>query len=253
MLFSKEEVMSDEFIIRYNFQFENGIEKTFELKLDRETLILKNQLGNDYPDWAKLENFKCPHCPLNELETKYCPVAKNISKLLTEFYSVPSFQNSKITVETEARTYTKTTSLQSGVSSMLGVIMVSSGCPIMAKLKPLLHFHLPFATLEDTQIKVLSIYLLAQYLAWKKGQQPDWELKNLFKIYEDIKILNLNVSKKIANLEEMDTNINSIVILNNFAEYVSITIDDKLFDELEFYLKGFVDFTNPDLRDTISV
>jgi hypothetical protein len=236
--------MTDELIIKYTFQFDNGLKKSFEIWLDRKSLNLKNDLEANYPDWAKLKNFKCPHCPLKDEGNDYCSIAKNISKHLEEFNSMPSFQNSKITVETESRTYFKNTSLQSGVSSMLGVIMVSSGCPIMEKLKPLLHFHLPFATLEDTQIKVLALYLLSQYISWKKGKQPDWELRNLIKIYEEIKILNLNVSKKIANLEAMDTNINSIVILNNFAEYVALTIDDKLFDEIEFYLKEFIEPNN---------
>lgn len=233
--------MDDKLNIKYIFEFPNGDEKTFDLKLDKTNLSLINENDYQLPDWAKLKNFRCPHCTLDENIYEFCPVAKNIKKLINEFNSLPSFQNAKITVITDSRTYLQETSLQAGVSSLLGVIMVSSGCPVTGKLKPLLRFHLPFATLEETQIKVLSTYLLAQYIAWKKGKEPDWEMDNLFKIYEDIKILNVHVSKKIANLEEKDTNINSLVILNNFAEYVALTLNDKLFDEIETYVKEFIE------------
>jgi hypothetical protein len=117
--------------------------------------------------------------------------------------------------------------------------MVTSGCPIIGRLKSMVNFHLPFATLEETQIRVFSFYLLHQYIKWKKGYNPDWEMKELIKIYEDIRILNQNVSKKIANLELQDTSINSLVILNNFAEYVTFTLDEKILDEIESFIKDF--------------
>ncbi len=232
--------LENELNISYIFKFPSGEEKIFDLKLDKISLSLNNETDYNFPDWARLKNFKCPHCTLDEKIHEFCPVAKNIVKLLNEFNSFPSFQNARITVVTDSRTYSKETSLQAGVSSLLGVIMVSSGCPVTGKLKPLLRFHLPFASLEETQIKALSIYLLSQYVAWKKGMEPDWQMSNLFKIYEDLKILNINVSKKIANLEEKDTNINSLVILNNFAEYVALTLDDKLFDDIESFVKEFI-------------
>jgi hypothetical protein len=123
---------------------------------------------------------------------------------------------------------------------MMGIRMVSSGCPVMGKLKPMLHFHLPFATLEETQVRALSIYLLAQYVKNKKGGEPDWEMDGLVKIYEDIRVLNLNVSRKIADLEDKDTSINSLVILNNFADYVTFTIDEFMIDDLVTYVREFM-------------
>lgn len=224
----------------YTFRFSDGTEKEFFLRVEKESLNIIQHDDIRLPDWAKLENFKCPHCPLNESEYPYCPVAVNLVKIIDEFKKLPSFQNAEISVETNARNYSKYTTLQSGVSSLLGILMVSSGCPIMGRLKPLLYFHLPFATLEETQIRALSLYLLSQYVRWKKGDRPDWEMVNLVNYYEDIRILNHNVSKKIANLEEMDTSINSLVILNNFADYVTFTIDEKMIEEIEFYLKDFL-------------
>lgn len=225
---------------RYIFEFDNGDIKDFNLEVDIESMqVIKNKIQHP-PDWTKLENFKCPHCPLNPLENYHCPLALNLVDLISEFGEHNSFDNVKVTVKTDNRCFFKETDLQTGISSFLGILMVSSGCPIMKKLSPMLHFHLPFATLEETEVRVFSLYLLAQWIKVRKNKEPDWEMKNLFNIYEDIRILNKNVSKKIADLEKNDANINSIVILNNFADFVTFTLNEKLIDELSCYLEEFV-------------
>lgn len=229
-------------IIQFNylFRFENGREKKFILRLRRDDLSYILPEIKEIPDWALLKNFRCEHCPLDENVVKHCPVAVNIVDIINEFHDLPSFENAEVLVQSANRSYHKKTSLQSGVSSMMGIRMVSSGCPVMGKLKPMLHFHLPFATLEETQVRALSIYLLAQYVKNKKGGYPDWEMEGLVRIYEDIRVLNLNVSRKIADLEDKDTSINSLVILNNFADYVTFTIDEFMIDDLVTYVKEFM-------------
>lgn len=231
---------SSSFEIIYRFRFPDLQQRELSITLDKTTLHAIRGVRNSYPEWTKLKNFKCPHCPLDESEHEYCPLAVSLVEVIDKFKDAPSYQNVDIQVETPARNYWKYSSLQSGVSSMLGIYMVSSGCPIMAKLKPLLYFHLPFASLDETQIRALSLYLLSQYVVWKRGGTPDWEMNNLLNYYEDIRMLNHSVSRKIANLEEMDTSINSLVILNNFADYVTFTIDEKVLEELEQYFKEFM-------------
>ena len=225
---------------KYSFDFGNGEYKTFEIRLEKDSLRQKGEKPSSYPEWALLSNFKCPNCPLEPSANKYCPLAQNLSVLIPEFYNLPSYEEVFVTVETTNRTYFKKTSLQAGVSSLLGIYMVSSGCPVMGKLKPMLYFHLPFASLDETQVRVLSMFLLSQYVQWKKGDAPDWDMLGLMDIYEQIRILNMHVCQKIANLEKKDTSINSIVILNNFADYVTFTIDENLLEELEVFTKGFL-------------
>lgn len=224
----------------YKFKLHNGSEKIFEILLDKKTLSLLNPPLNSFPEWTYLNNFKCPHCPLDENKIKYCPLAINLVDVVNAFNDCNSYDIADVEVITEQRNYFKRTSLQSAVSSMLGIRMVVSGCPINEKLKPMLYFHLPFATLEETQTRAFSLYLLSQYIKWKKGEIPDWEMKNLNKIYEELQILNHNVSQKIAELESKDTSINSLIILNNFADYITFTLDEKLIDELELYLREFL-------------
>ena len=47
------------------------------------------------------------------------------------------------------------------------------------------------------------------------------------------------IAKKIAKLEKEDASINAVVVLNNFAEGVSLNIDDNL-EMIEPYLKEFI-------------
>lgn len=224
---------------KYHYTFDDGTVKSLTAVVDRNTLSILEPEHKFFPEWAKLKCFKCPHCPLSEEEYEYCPLALNLQYILNEFNDKNSFEVVRVYVETPSRNYEKNTSLQQGISSLLGILMVTSGCPVMGKLKPLLYFHLPFASMEETEVRALSLYLLAQYVKLIKGEKPDWEMKNLKQIYEDVRTLNYHVSKKIINLSERDASINSLIILNNFAEFVTIILDENTIEELEFYLREF--------------
>ncbi len=225
---------------KYIFECSNGFKKEFDVNIDPDTLILQNQPKENLPDWTKLKNFKCSHCPLNEKEHIYCPVATNLSNIISFFEDIPSFQQVKITVVSHERNYVKNADVQTGVSSLLGLIMASSGCPIVGKLKTLVKFHLPFANIEETEFKIFSMYLLAQYFKMKKGGKPDWEMKKLNELYNDIMILNKNVAEKIAEVENKDASINAVVVLNNFADSVTFGLDMNALEHLEQIFDGFL-------------
>lgn len=233
------ENQSSEINFNYKFNFTDGSEKGFKVRINNSTLTSILPQRETLPEWTKLENFKCNHCPLDPNKNEYCPVAISLVDIIEFFSDSASFEVVDLIIETEARNYFKHTSLQTGVSGLIGILMVTSGCPVMGKLKPMVRFHLPFATLEETEFRVLSMYLLAQFLICKKGKEPDWEMQNLSKIYDDIRILNQNVCKRIADLEAKDTSINAVVVLNNFAEYVTFNLDEKMLDELEVLFKDY--------------
>lgn len=224
----------------YKFVFNDKSSKSFEIKIDSETLdIIRDK--KDYPDWTKFEQFGCEHCIIKNREGQNCPVAMNLSDIIEFFTDTPSYEEAKIYVISNERQYAKKTSVQVGVSSIIGILMATSGCTHLAKMKPLVRFHLPFASLEDTEFRVLSMYLLAQYFRKKNNQSVDWELKGLMKVYEDIQKVNQNVAAKIADLEKRDTSINAVVVLNNFADFVTFSIDEKDFDHLESLFKPYLD------------
>lgn len=224
----------------YRFLFSNGEEKRFNLILDKKTLNLVNlEKIPPYPRWTELKKFKCPNCPLEEKENKYCPLAINIIDLIDFFKTYISYTEVEVIVDTEIRRYSKHTSLQKGISSLMGIYMVTSGCPIMEKLKPMVRYHLPFATLEETNYRVVSMYLLVQYFLYKKGKNPDWNLEKLTKIYNGIKLVNENICRKLNELKIEDAILNAIVNLDYFAISVPLAPEKSLLQTMENTLKAF--------------
>ncbi len=229
----------DKIEYKYNFIFEDEKQKSFLINVNRQSLDLIQDNNINHKEWAKLKNFKCPHCPLSEDEVEYCPLAVSLSSVIESFSDSFSYERITLSIVTEERDFKKETSLQDGVRSMLGLIMVTSGCPIMGKLKPMARFHLPLSSLEETQFRYLSTYIFAQFFVAKHGGVPDWEMTNLNELLENIKLLNMNVSKKIAELETNDTTINSVVILNNFTDYIGINLDENTLNEVEVLFKDY--------------
>ena len=89
-----------------------------------------------------------------------------------------------VTVESRERLYVKEQiSIEHAVSSLLGIIMATSGCKDLDMLKPMVKFPLPFASIEETIYRAASMYLLAQYFRHKRGLVPDWDMAGLSSVY----------------------------------------------------------------------
>ena len=145
-----EEQNPDHIKFLYKFSFQSQIEVSFEVRINYKTLLIENDVSHIKKDWTRLENFECPNCPLDKSRNEYCPLARNLAGVLDFFNTLPSYEKAKVSVETNDRTTTKQTTVQIGVGSLIGIIMASSGCPIIGVLRPLVRFHLPFASLEET-------------------------------------------------------------------------------------------------------
>lgn len=83
------------------------------------------------------------------------------------------------------------------------------------------------------------MYLLAQYFLYKRGKKPDWDLLNLIKIYDDIRIVNKCFFKRLSEIEIKDATLNAIVKLDMFAQHVSTSIDKNVLDEMEFSFDAY--------------
>jgi hypothetical protein len=227
---------TETFEVKYLFEFENGEKRQFSIEIEEDNL----ELVNNPPkvEWAKMEHFRCPNCPLENKE--YCPLALQLPGIIKFFSNLYSYEKAKIYVYTKERNYFKETSVQRGLSSLLGVLMPVSGCPVMAKLKPMVPFHLPFASHVETEYRVFSTYMLAQFLRYKKGFKPDWEMKNLAKIYEEIRNVNLNIVNKLKELVEKDASLNAVVILDTFTNFISFELEDMEFGDVINYFGEFL-------------
>lgn len=225
--------MGDPIIFHYTFRFDSGVEKTFDLTLNHQTLSLIPLAKQAPPSWAELTRCQCPNCPLDKATTPYCPVAVNVADVIHFFKQEISHEEVEVTIRTHERTYSKRTPLQVGLSSLLGIYMVTSGCPILDKLKPMVRFHLPFANAEETQYRVLSMYLLAQYFVQQHGGTPDWEFAQLSSIYHEIQTVNKTFCDRLRLIEGEDAIPNAVVILDNFAKGISFNVDKTSLNKTE--------------------
>ena len=223
----------------YKFKFGSGLEKEFNVKLDNKTLNLIQTKRESYPKWTKLKYLKCPNCSLSDAHDAFCPIAVSLVDLVEFFQAGISYEEVDFLIDTEERGYIKHTTLQQGISSIIGIYMVTSGCPVMELLKPMVRSHLPFATVRETQYRVISMYLLAQYFLHKRGKEPDWQLRNLVKIYDDIRIVNKSFFQRLAHIKIQDATLNALVKLDMFAQHVSFSIDRNVLDEMEYLFNAY--------------
>lgn len=227
----------------YRFTFANGKVHEFYIELDKENLSLRFPHKDSYPDWTRLSHHQCANCPLNEKDSPRCPVAQNLVDVIEFFKDAVSHERAKVEISSESRTYSKETALQDGISSLVGIVMVTSGCPIMDKLKPMVKTHLPFATGEETMYRAISMYLLAQYFTYKRGGKPDWDLDNLAKIYEAVRVVNKSFCQRLSSACVQDANLNAVIHLDCFADRAAFSLEEKHLDTFE---KLFEAYFNPE-------
>jgi len=212
---------------KYHFAFDSGERLDFEIYLDPDTLdIIHDGVNPPLPAWTERSFHQCPCCTLEGPNHTHCPIAVEVVGLIKAFNGHVSHEPVQVVVEAPERTYSHRVPLQYAVSSLLGIYMTTSGCPVMEKLKPMVRFHLPFATLEETTYRHISMYLTAQFLRAQKGLPADWKMEQLLAVYEDVHTLNTYFCKRITAEATKDASLNAVVILSNFADFVPFNITD---------------------------
>ncbi len=225
---------------KYTFILDHGRERTFELTLDPTSLGLLHEDGESVPGWAVLSCCQCPNCPLDQAVHPHCPIAINISELVDFFKDGMSYERLDVRVSTDERSYVKETTMTEAVSSLLGIYMVTSGCPVMDKLRPMVRFHLPLATAEETTFRALAMYLVAQYFLAQRGEEPDWELRGLPGVYEEVQVVNQSFANRLRAAGGKDASPNALVRLDTFASTILMSLDFDKMENLEALFESYL-------------
>ncbi len=220
--------MAEPIEIDYYYEFKSGAKTGFRLRLDRETLGLMLDKKGEPPLWTLLNHKRCGNCPLDEKKHLYCPVAVNFADIAEPFKDMLSHENVSVTVRTSERTFSKETTIQMGLSPLIGIIMTTSGCPIMEHLKPMVRFHLPFASLDETIFRMVSMYLLVQYYRSQDEKQAAWNLDGLMKVYAEVSVVNKDFANRLRDAAKKDANINALVNLDCFAAMMPFAAEESL-------------------------
>lgn len=230
----------DDLVIEYELTLSNGERKRHVVRLNRVSMGLVYKAAVPLPEWTRLGFNQCTNCPLNPAEHSHCPAASALVEVVESFKNSISYERADVVVRTPFRTYQKQASLQEVVTSLMGLHMVSSGCPILDKLRPLVFTHLPFASADETFFRVVSMYLLAQFFRWKHGLTPDWELDNLLTTCKDLNAVNVAFGKRIAGINTADASLNALVSLDCFAGLTGMSISNDFFDDIESFFAGYL-------------
>jgi hypothetical protein len=224
--------MPEEDFLDYSFLFEFPQKKfAYNIKLDKKTVRQKFADIQEKPKWTELDFEKCAVCPLTSQAVPHCLLALATMRPIIDFKASVSYEKLKLTVTSPERTYFKDCDLQTALSSFMGFLMATSGCPHFERLRPMARFHLPFSTMEETIFRVVSSYLLGEIVLQR--QNPDWSLKGIVAMYEKIGMVNRQFMQRLHAAATMDSSLNAVVILDTFAAVLPIAIESNL-EEIKY-------------------
>jgi len=213
--------------IKYIFTFDDGAQEVFGLEFypswerklpDEETAP---------PPWTSLEFKKCRNCPLAEADHPRCPAALSLVDFSRRLGKIVSFEKVELAVLNEERWVGQNTTAQRAMSSLMGLLLATSGCPVTAFMRPMARFHLPLSNDIETTYRAVGMYLVGQYIRAKTFGDAELELTGLIKIYEDLHDVNASIAQRLKASGEV-TEVNSLAMLDLFAQGVPCSIEDSL-------------------------
>ncbi len=226
--------------MQYRFTLANGSEELFYFTVDAKKLELLRNTSESLPLWTALSFHQCPHCPLNPDTHPHCPLAANFVNIVSRLDRLMSYDTIHIDVITENRIYSFDSTVQTGISSLMGFVIATSGCPHTAFFKPMARFHLPLATAEETIYRAASMYVLAQYFLKEEGQEAELALEGLKSIYENIHIVNTGITARLRDASTTDSFKNAIVVLDMYAFAFTDIVQENV-RELRYLFTPFLE------------
>lgn len=225
--------------IEYRITLDDNHEFNYRVELDRS---YDPAQVVDAPRWTRLEHEQCSNCPLNRALHSHCPAAVDLHRVIEDFHGLPAFKKAKVRVLTAEREYYKEVSLETALRSLLGVLMATSACPMLCRLKPMAQQHLPFASNQEFILRTVSLYLMRQYYNMREGRHADWELKGLVKLYQQLQLVNQAFWQRIHATCEGDSNLKAFLSFFSMASSVSYSLEAQLSKTRPLVMSSGYDF-----------
>jgi hypothetical protein len=218
--------------LTYRVALPDSRERVFDLHLDHDSAELKPPPEDvELPAWTELKFNQCEGCPLDPAR-RHCPAAAHLAGVIDGFTDLVSYDQVRVTVESEERAVVATLSAQQALASLMGLIMASSGCPRTAIFRPMARFHLPFSSEAETAYRVAAMYLMAQHFKARDGGKSDTTLSNLESVYRGMHAVNRGMATRLRAASRQDAIVNAIVLLDVYSSLVPAAIHEIL-DEIK--------------------
>jgi len=217
--------MTESLHIRYRFDLPDGSKKHVDLKFSGADFRLENAAPADPPFWTELKFSQCANCPLSTAEHTHCPAALHMVPVVESLKTLVSFDTVGVTVIQAERTIQAEIAAQSAMSSVLGLIMATSGCPWTGRLRPMARFHLPFASELETVYRSVCMFLLARELALT-GETPGFAMLNA--LYENLHVVNRDMSRRLGAATRTDPARNAMALLDSYTTLLPAALESSL-------------------------
>lgn len=211
--------------IEYRITLDETHEFNYRIQLDRghDTGLLAMA-----PKWTRLDYQQCSNCPLSKEQYSHCPAAIDLYRVIEDFQGLPAVKKALVRVHTPERDYSKQVSLEEGLRSLLGVIMASSACPVLARLRPMAEQHLPFASNQEFTLRAVSLYLARQCFNSREGRTADWELKGLVATFQQLQLVNQAFWQRIHDTCVGDSNLKAFLTFFSMSSGMSYKLEVQL-------------------------
>jgi hypothetical protein len=217
--------MNEPLSIRYRFDLPDGSQKTLNFSFDPASFRLTNAPPAAPPFWTELKFNQCANCPLKPAAHPHCPSALQMAATLEPLKELVSFDTVGVTVLQSERTVYVETSAQQAMSSVLGLIMATAGCPWTDRLRPMARFHLPFANEAETLYRSVSMFLL-----WREITAADHRsaFGGLTELYENLHLVNRDMSRRLGAATSTDPARNAMALLDSYTTLLPAALDRSL-------------------------
>lgn len=217
--------MSEALHIRYRFDLPDGSTTHLDLAFAAADFRLLNATPAEPPFWTELKFSQCANCPLNAAEVSHCPAALQMAPAVESLKALVSFDTVGVTVTQAERIVNAETTAQQAMSSVIGLIMATSGCPWTDRLRPMARFHLPFATEAETVYRTVCMFLLARELTAAGGAQGFAPLKDL---YDSLHVVNRDMSRRLGAATRTDPARNAMALLDSYTTLLPAALESSL-------------------------
>jgi hypothetical protein len=217
--------MNDAQHIGYRFDLPDGSQRSLDFSFDAASFRLANPTPAAPPFWTALSFSQCANCPLKPAEHPHCPAALQMASAIEPLKALVSFDKVGVTVRQAERTIYAETTAQQAMSSVLGLIMATAGCPWTDRFRPMARFHLPFASEAETLYRSVSMFLLAREMSGAGGAQGFAALRML---YENLHVVNRDMSRRLGAATQTDPARNAMALLDAYTTLLPAALESSL-------------------------
>jgi hypothetical protein len=219
--------------IRYRFDLPDGSRRSFEFCFDPVDFRLINPPPSEPPFWTELAFNQCANCPLAAAEHRHCPVAGQMVRAIDELKALVSHDTVNVTVVQDERKVFVTTTAQTALASVFGLIMATAGCPWTDRLRPMARFHVPFASDAETVYRGISMYALARLAGGATSAAGVFD--DLLGLCTQLHVVNRDISRRLGAATQTDPARNAIALLDAFTTLLPDALEKSLSEILPLF------------------